>query len=151
MMKTIHLEKERFHFSCAHFTIFSSTNRERLHGHTYRVAANFLVNEADFVDYNLLKDIITRECERLDERIILPSESPFIEYRKRENSLELRYDKDCFLFPEGDVELLPIENTTIECLSSYFAGMVAKRCGSMVKLRSLSLYSGPGQHCTVEF
>ena len=34
---TIRLAKENMKFSAAHFTIFSASERERLHGHNFRV------------------------------------------------------------------------------------------------------------------
>ena len=35
------------HFSAAHFTIFSATERERLHGHNYSVSARFVAPQGD--------------------------------------------------------------------------------------------------------
>ena len=36
---TIEIRKEYLHFSAAHFTVFSATERERLHGHNWRIGA----------------------------------------------------------------------------------------------------------------
>jgi hypothetical protein len=35
----IEIQKEYLHFSAAHFTIFSATVRENLHGHNFHVGA----------------------------------------------------------------------------------------------------------------
>ena len=39
LLTTINICKEALKFSGAHFTIFSATDRERLHGHNFRVRA----------------------------------------------------------------------------------------------------------------
>ena len=42
-LTTIELEKEAFHFSAAHFTLFSATERENLHDTTTRCVAGSVV------------------------------------------------------------------------------------------------------------
>ena len=37
-LTTIEIAKQYLHFSAAHFTIFNATERERLHGHNFRIA-----------------------------------------------------------------------------------------------------------------
>ena len=41
-LATLHIDKQAHKFSAAHFTIFSETDRERLHGHNYGVSARIL-------------------------------------------------------------------------------------------------------------
>ena len=36
-LTTLYIDKESHKFSAAHYTIFSATERERLHGHNYVV------------------------------------------------------------------------------------------------------------------
>lgn len=41
-MTTLYIDKESHKFSVAHFTIFSATERERLHGHNYSVSTKIV-------------------------------------------------------------------------------------------------------------
>ena len=41
---TLYIDKESHKFSAAHYTIFSATERERLHGHNYSVSALSLIH-----------------------------------------------------------------------------------------------------------
>ena len=79
---TIELHKDYLHFSAAHFTIFSATERENLHGHNFQVAA-FLegpINDDGLCfDYNEVKTRLKQLCDSLDETVLLPAESPHIE------------------------------------------------------------------------
>ena len=49
----IHLHKENFKFSAAHFLIFPDGSAERLHGHNYRV---FVEIEAGLSHHGLVPD-----------------------------------------------------------------------------------------------
>lgn len=149
MHKILHLKKERFHFSCAHFTIFSPEKRERLHGHTYNVAASFLAPSDKFIDYNILKDEILEICKKLDESTIIPENSKHLKIEKLEKSIRIDFNDDTFLFPEKDVILLPIENTTIEEISEHIYTTLKEKTQKISKIHSVSVYSGPGQHCTI--
>ena len=68
---TLHLAKQNFKFSSAHFLIFDEKSAERLHGHNYQVKVHiFASNQAQdeakgyFVDFNVLKKIIYRNYEK---------------------------------------------------------------------------------------
>ena len=56
---TIEITKDYLHFSAAHFTIFSATQRENLHGHNFDVSCSLDTvvgpNGLAF-DYNVVKD-----------------------------------------------------------------------------------------------
>ena len=69
-LTTIEIAKEYLHFSAAHFTIFSATNRERLHGHNFFVAANItavVLDNGMCFNYCQLKDDLRELCSALDE------------------------------------------------------------------------------------
>ena len=76
---TIRLAKQNMKFSAAHFTIFSATERERLHGHNFTVEvdidARMLGNGMCF-DYGIYKDRVVALCRELNEWTILPTRSP---------------------------------------------------------------------------
>ena len=46
-LTTLYIDKEAHKFSAAHFTIFTATERERLHGHNYSVSARIVAPMGD--------------------------------------------------------------------------------------------------------
>jgi 6-pyruvoyl-tetrahydropterin synthase len=127
------LFKEDTKFSCAHFIVHAD-ERERLHGHNYRVSIvaesspAAIDNESGLqVDFGVLKKALRAACAELDERFICPTKNPFlvVEAIPSENQLKLTWKKnrDTFIMPLSDAVLLPIPNATVEAL----AGEVAKR------------------------
>ena len=82
MSYILHLAKERFKFSCTHFTIFDATTAERMHGHNYRVFVDVefeadVIENGLLVDFNIIKPHISELCDALDERILVPQNSKF--------------------------------------------------------------------------
>ena len=78
-LTTLYIDKESHKFSAAHFTIFSASERERLHGHNYSVSARIVapLGENGFAaDYNVYKRRLAALCEELDEYMVLAGESP---------------------------------------------------------------------------
>ena len=83
-LTTIELAKEAMKFSAGHFTIFSATERERLHGHNFSVQAHFtgeLDDNGMMGDYKLYKRLLLAQCEALDEYLLLPGRSPHLRLR----------------------------------------------------------------------
>ena len=67
---TLYIDKESHKFSAAHYTIFSAEERERLHGHNYRVAVEIeapLDPDGLVVDFIQVKPYIRAICDELDE------------------------------------------------------------------------------------
>ncbi len=123
-MFTIYLAKEPFKFSCSHFTVLSENTAERLHGHNYQLRMDVDVKDIDpnmgfAFDFNLIKPLIKAFCDRLDERILLPSKSKFVEVKKIGNEIEARFMNKRYLFPQEDVYILPLTNMTCEELARY--------------------------------
>ena len=83
---TIRLVKQAMKFSAAHFTIFSASERERLHGHNFRVEvdieAHMLGNGMCF-DYGIYKDTVIALCRELNEWMILPTRSPYLQIEEQ--------------------------------------------------------------------
>jgi hypothetical protein len=79
-LTTLYIDKESHKFSAAHFTIFSATERERLHGHNYSVSARIVAPMGDngfSADYNVYKTRLARLCDELDEYMLLAGDSPY--------------------------------------------------------------------------
>ena len=144
------LAKQRFHFSAAHFTLFSATERERLHGHNYFVEAEVFYRYPEgFVDYNQLKNAIEAVCNEFDEYTLIPTQSPYLTVSTNETSCYVRFNNDEFTFPLNDVRLLPIDNITIEALAVWVSGLLKTDIKGYEILR-VSVSSGPGQSATCE-
>ena len=65
-LTTLYIDKESHKFSAAHYTIFSATERERLHGHNYSVSARIVAPMGDngfSADYNVYKTRLAALCD----------------------------------------------------------------------------------------
>ena len=71
-LTTLHIEKEAHKFSAAHYTIFSATERERLHGHNYFVSVRIVATMGDngfSADYNVSR-VGIRRIETLTQKYL---------------------------------------------------------------------------------
>lgn len=130
---SFYLKKENFKFSSAHFTIFSATESEALHGHNYRVGVHLqssrdsLQNEM-ICDFNVVKKIIRSTCELLDEKILVPLKSPYLTLNKDDvfkDHCHITYHKKHYVLPLSDVYFMDCENITSEALSFFIAQKIA--------------------------
>lgn len=150
-LTTIEISKDYLHFNSAHFTIFSATEREDLHGHTFYVRA-YVTSPVDAnglaFDYNILKTKIRSLCDELDEKVLLPERSPHLELTREGDYLVACYGHERLPFLPRDVRTLPVRNITVEELAPWFldrlAGDSEVRAQNIVSLE-LQVSSGPGQ------
>lgn len=139
------------HFSAAHFTIFSATERENLHGHDFFVAATASGPVGDGglgFDYNALKTLLRALCQRLDETVLLPSESPHLAIDAQTDCVTATFGGERLAFLPRDVTVLPVRNITIEELSAWFVAELTADEGFLalpVESLQLRVSSGPGQ------
>ena len=116
-LTTIEISKEYLKFSAGHFTIFSATERESLHGHDFAVTCDVTApvdaNGMAF-DYGLLKRKLKALCDSLDEHVLLPDESPYLDVRDEGNIIVAIFGEEEIRFLKRDVQVLPIRNTTVE-------------------------------------
>ena len=119
----IEITKESLHFSAAHFTIFGPNKRENLHGHNFRVNAVIEGEISDnglTFDYSIIKDILQKQCDVLDEKTLLPQHSPHLEVVEKEDYVRAKFNKETIPFLSRDVLVLPVRNITVEELSNWF-------------------------------
>jgi 6-pyruvoyltetrahydropterin/6-carboxytetrahydropterin synthase len=117
----IEISKEYLNFSAGHFTLFSATERENLHGHNFQVQAAVTTTVgADGLafDYVLLKRVLKTLCDQLDERVLLPQQSPYLRLEQRDGMLLAHFADEQIPFLHRDVLTLPLRNVTIEELSA---------------------------------
>lgn len=118
----IEIDKQYFNFSAAHFTIFSATERERLHGHDYQVSAKILSPVGDdglCFNYQLAKSRLKRICAELDEYMLLPGHSPHLKVEEDELYFYAFYNQQRMSFLKEDTKVLPVTNITVEELTYY--------------------------------
>ncbi len=119
----VRVTKDCLVFCAAHFITFGG-ECESLHGHNYRVTVTLRgrTDENYYVfDFVTLKRLAKAECDRLDHRMLLPTQNRHLEVRTADGSVFVRFKEKLYQFPEADVVLLPIPNTTAEMLARYLA------------------------------
>jgi 6-pyruvoyltetrahydropterin/6-carboxytetrahydropterin synthase len=146
---TLHIDKESHKFSAAHYTIFSATERERLHGHNYSVSARILApmgNNGFAADYNVYKRRIAKVCEALDEYMVLAGDSLYQEISEEGENYRVRFNGEEMRFLKSDTLVLPLRNATVEEFSHYLLQQLLAECeGEGLVELEVWVASGPGQ------
>lgn len=137
-MFEISLKKQSFKFSSSHFTIFSETKSERLHGHNYKVKVNLQVDKisqdlALAFDFNDIKPIIQKICDSWDERFLLPIKSKFLKISKNKKHTTILFNNKTYTLPDSDILELPLANITSEALAQLFAESLKQH----IKIKSI--------------
>lgn len=148
-LTTLYINKESHKFSAAHYTIFSATERERLHGHNYSVSAKIVApmgHNGFSADYNVYKNRLAMLCEELDEYMLLAGESPYQAVVEDGACYRVTYDGQDMLFLRSDTLVLPIRNATVEEFSHYLLQrLLVDSAGEDLREIELCVASGPGQ------
>lgn len=151
-LASLEIHKEEFSFSAGHFTIFSATEREQLHGHNYYVSVAFdikiVANGLSF-DYRDYKKKIAVLCDQIDRRFLLPAHSPYLKLEEDNDYLIAYFDNKKIPFLKDDVVVLPLTNITIEELSHWFLQHITSDHTQLKKDHihgiTVKVYNGPGQ------
>ncbi len=125
--RTIELHRGGLKFSAGHFTIFSATEREKLHGHNYfvEVAITAEIGEPGILfDYRIFKKQLKQLCDQLNQRFLLPSQSPYLQLEEDEHYCYAHFNQQKIPFLKEDVLILPLSNITLEELSTWFVEQV---------------------------
>lgn len=151
MQTTIEISKEYLHFAAAHFTIFSATERENLHGHNFHVtldATATIASDGLTFDYNLLKNALKALCDELDELVLMPQASPHIKVEEDDQYIYVLFADERIPFLRRDLKLLPIRNISVEELAHYLLAQLRKHpsiIGLDISNMVLRCASGAGQ------
>jgi len=151
-LTTIEISKEDIKFSAAHFTLFSATERERLHGHNFavRLAVTAPVGDDGICfSYKEIKMRLRELCERLDEYTLIPAQSPHLHIDGDGPYYIVRFNGERIPLLKSDTLLLPIRNSTVEEFARYLRDEFIGD-GSFVHERNIvevevKVSSGPGQ------
>lgn len=157
-MYRIEVTKEYLGFAAAHF-ITMKGKCERLHGHNYQTwfeVEGELTEDGYVFDFSELKQIAKELCDALDHRVLLATENPKISIHSDHDSVYATYQTQRYMFPAGDVALLPISNTTAELLATYLAQQLARHLRTQkdhhIQAIGVWVAEGPGQraYCRAE-
>ncbi len=147
---TIH--QTEFSFSAGHFTIFSATERETLHGHNYHVSVSFHVNIGDnglSFDYRHYKRMIKQWCNSIDRHFLLPSKSPYLTIQEEGDYCVATFNHKKIPLLLEDVIVLPLTNITIEELAHWFLQHLLTEKETLQEHAihgiDVDVYNGPGQ------
>ena len=149
---TVEIAKQALNFSIAHFTIFSASHREDLHGHNFQLECKVtapLSADGLLFDYGILKKLLRDLCDEIDEQVILPGNSPYLTLTASDGYTIAILNNERLPFLPRDVTVIPIANTTVEEFSNYFLRKL--RNHSLIKdnpivALSVKVSSSPGQY-----
>lgn len=149
---TVEIHREELGFSAGHFTLFSATEREDLHGHNYYVSAEFKVVLNDngmAFDYRIYKQKLLNLCNQLDRHFLLPAHSKYLTLEETDEMWLAHFNSEKIPFLKRDVIILPICNVTIEELSNWFLLQLLENKEDLNKYNiqgiKLKVFNGPGQ------
>jgi 6-pyruvoyltetrahydropterin/6-carboxytetrahydropterin synthase len=151
MPYALFLKKQNFKFSSSHFTIFSETQAEFLHGHNYQVAVKVHLDDVNkntemAVDFNVVKKAVRAVCDQMDEKILLPKKSTFLKisespYYKKHT--EVRFQDRVYCFPSNEIFYVDANNITSESLARHIHLQLSKAL--KIKNFSITVYETAGQ------
>ncbi|TDI89020.1 MAG: 6-pyruvoyl tetrahydropterin synthase, partial [Chloroflexi bacterium] len=99
-------------------------------------------------DYNLIKDKLKALCDELDERTLLPDQSPYLRFETDGGYLVAIFADERIPFLTRDVLRLPIRNSTVEEFARWFLARLSNDSDVVeLPIRSMTVRvsSGPGQ------
>lgn len=151
-LSTIELQKEAMTFAAGHTTIFSSTEREPLHGHQYQVYLGLTTrieeNGLTF-DYRYYKNKINSLCKKLHQTFLMPGASPWMMHEEDNEYHYFIFNGKRIPFLKEDVLILPLVNITVEELSRWFVTELLQDQDELQRHRIerivVKVFSAPGQ------
>ena len=156
-LTTIDLFKENMKFSVGHFTIFSATDRERLHGHNFNVNVS-IIAEVDHngmcFDYGIYKSLVEKLCRSWNEYFILPKRSPHLTLIEKGQNIYARFNGEDIPFLKSDVLILDIRNSTVEEFSDLIMRELTANNSQIqehkIHALEVKVFSGPGQSASAK-
>ncbi len=138
-------------------TVFPGGRKERLHGHNYYLSLTVELSNIDFasmVDFGPIKEAMGALCSEWKERTLLATKNPYYEViSDTEEEIEFLLCKQRYVFPRGDVLLLPIDNLAVEPLSKLACQRLCESLGDVlnpdvVLAVEVTVEENPGQGAT---
>ncbi len=121
----VRVSKDYLGFCAGHFITYDGSLCESLHGHNYRASIR-LAGQPDqnhyVFNFVTIKRFMRQICAELDHRMLLPRDNPLITLEFDGPNITACYKDRRYSFPQQDVVLIPIPNTTAEMLAQYLCG-----------------------------
>ncbi len=135
-------------FSAAHF-IPGEWKCSRIHGHDYSISVRItgsLGNKTYFLDFTKAKSILREIADLLDHRVLIPESRKGIKIERDGSNLKVLIEGKSYSFPEEECRLVPVKDTTAECLSEFVLNEFVKSLKQKVQQVELEIHEGPGQY-----
>ena len=129
----VRVVKDNLVFCAGHFITYTGSC-EPLHGHNYRAAVTLEgpLDESEFVfDFVRLKRMMKAVCDRLDHRMLLPTDNPRLSIAADDVGYTVRYQHKTYVVPREDVVQLPVPNTTAEHLAAWIGDRIAEELAAV--------------------
>ncbi len=135
-------------------TVFPDGTKERLHGHNYYVSIAVELSDVSFermIDFGVFKAELATLCGEWKEYTLLPARNPFFEL-VTDTALELEF-RLCgvrYVLPREDVKLLPVDNVSVEALSTHICDLLIERLQDALRAEAVcgfevTISENPGQ------
>jgi 6-pyruvoyltetrahydropterin/6-carboxytetrahydropterin synthase len=145
-------------FSVAHMTVFPDGTKERLHGHNYTVSIAIEVERielAAMIPFASIKAAIGALCRDWKEHVLLAAGNPHFAIVHDGRELEITLCGERYVFPRGDVLMLPIDNISVEALAAHVAQLLRAQLAVLAaphaRALEVTIEESPGQgaSCTL--
>ncbi|MBG93417.1 MAG: hypothetical protein CL792_05485 [Chloroflexi bacterium] len=116
----------RLKFASAHMATLGN-ELEPLHGHNYSVSVKVegtLSNDYWVIDFSKIKSITRNICDRLDHKFLLQAKSNLLSSTLEKETWSLSFGSRIYQFPQEDVAVLDIENSTAELLAEWICHQI---------------------------
>jgi 6-pyruvoyltetrahydropterin/6-carboxytetrahydropterin synthase len=155
MAESFKVRVEGIRFDAAHFETFGD-NCEPLHGHSYEVSAEVegeLNPDSLVVDFGRIKSILRDLCKQLDHRFLLQRQSRRLKIGAIDSAWRIQTPAGIgYVLPQQDVVALPIDNSSAERLSEWFAARLwqalEEKGAANLRHLTVDVYEGPGQRAS---
>lgn len=145
-------------FAAGHFTIFSETSRENIHGHNFTIKCSieaYTNCHGLCIDYSKYKKKISELCALLDEKLLLPEYSPWLQIKEEPKHFTCYFNTEEMRFLKRDVITLPVKNITIEEMASWFLDRIKNESSLLrndpIHSIEISVASSPSQKGTIKW
>ncbi|VVB54845.1 Dihydroneopterin monophosphate aldolase [uncultured archaeon] len=118
----------KLRFSACHF-IPNHPKCGCLHGHTYAISVRIEGEQKGefIIDFETVKGIVNRICDRLDHKILIAEKDPRLVIKKSDSvSIGIIDSKKKYVLPLEDIMFLPTNSVSAEDLCKYFTSNLAK-------------------------
>ena len=124
---TIRIQKEALKFASSHMTVFPDGTKEALHGHQYMPRVTIGMSDETMLPFVTVKSAMKKISDCWDEKLLLAEQNKhFKMIQKTKKQIDFTLCKKEYSIPADEVELLPIQNVTCECLAQLYSNLLVE-------------------------